>query len=263
MLIRILSGIIGFAALLPLIIFGGVWLQFAVALVIIIAMWEFYRAFGAIRVVHILGMGAALAHIFLIDADIFYILPMMLVVAVMACTVLRHKTNSIMDASIAVFGFFYIAVSLSTVFVMREHMYMGVFVVWLAFIAAWGCDTGAYFSGRFFGHHKLAPKLSPNKTVEGSIGGTVAATLLGAVYGFILYGQGVLDSHVQILIFALVTFVGSIAGQIGDLAASAIKRRKDIKDFGNIMPGHGGMLDRFDSIIFTAPLTFVMLTILL
>jgi len=109
------------------------------------------------------------------------------------------------------------------------------------------------------GKHKLAPILSPKKTVEGSIGGTVVATVLGALYGFILYSLGHLDFG-YILIFALVAFVCSIAGQIGDLAASSIKRSRCLKDYGNIMPGHGGVLDRFDSIIFTAPLAFVILT---
>jgi phosphatidate cytidylyltransferase len=109
------------------------------------------------------------------------------------------------------------------------------------------------------GRHKLAPTLSPKKTVEGSIGGTVAATFLGAAYGFILHNLNLLDFG-YILIFAVTAFVCSIAGQIGDLVASAIKRGRGLKDYGNLMPGHGGVLDRFDSIIFTAPLAFVILT---
>ena len=266
MFIRILSGIIGLIALLPLIIFGGLWLQIGLTIVVIIGMWEFYRAFGEIRAAHIIGLALAVAYIALID-NIFpgflnlLLLPLLpailLAVSYMAFVVMRRKPyKPIGDVSIAVFGFFYIAVTLSTIYILREGM--GMFFVWLVFISAWGCDTGAYFTGRTLGRHKLAPVLSPNKTVEGFAGGIVTATLLGAAYGFILYNLGKLGFG-YILIFALVAFVCSIAGQIGDLAASAIKRSRELKDYGNIMPGHGGVLDRFDSIIFTAPLAFVIL----
>ena len=266
MFIRILSGIIGFAILVPLVIFGGPWLQIGLTIVAVIGMWEFYRAFGDIRASHIIGLALAVAYIALID-NIFsgflnlVLLPLLpailLAVSYMAFAVMRRKSYKPSgDMSIAVFGFFYIAAPLSTIYLLREEM--GMFYVWLVFISAWGCDTGAYFIGRAIGRHKLAPTLSPKKTVEGSVGGTVTATLLGAAYGFILYNIGHLDFG-YILIFALVAFVCSIAGQIGDLAASSIKRSRNLKDYGNIMPGHGGVLDRFDSIIFTAPLAFVIL----
>jgi len=263
MITRIISGIVGFFVLLPLIIAGGIWLQIGLAVVIIIGLREFYRAFGNIKAVHYLGFIAALLHIIFIGGEGFtqnphlplLVVPIMLAVLSMVFIVIRHKTHNITDAAITVFGYFYIAITLSTIYLMRDLA--GVFPVWLVFISAWGCDTGAYFAGRFFGRHKLAPTLSPNKTIEGSVGGTVLATFLGAAYGFVLHNLGHLDFW-YILVFALVAFVCSIAGQIGDLSASSIKRHTGIKDFGNVMPGHGGVLDRFDSIIFTAPLAFII-----
>ena len=262
MFIRILSGIIGLVVLVPLMIIGGVWLQIALMAIIVIAMWELYRAFGDVKSVHFLALAAAIAYVAFIRADIalqivpIVAVPILLIVGYMSFGTLHRKSYNPNGTTIAIFGFFYIAVMLSTVFLVRESI--GAFEVWLIFISAWGCDTGAYFSGYLFGRNKLAPTLSPKKTVEGSIGGTVIATALAAAYGFVLYSMD-LRSFGHILVFALVAFVCSIAGQLGDLVASAIKRSRSIKDFGNIMPGHGGALDRFDSIIFVAPLAFVIL----
>ena len=268
MLIRIISAIIGLIVLVPLIIIGGVWLQIGLTIVVIMGMWEFYRAFEDIGIRHFLGFALAVVYIAFISVGDHFpdfwplvFLPILMAVAYMAFVIMRRKSYKPNSSAIALLGFFYIAAPLSTIYLLREGQGLGMYHVWLVFISAWGCDTGAYFVGRTMGRHKLAPALSPKKTVEGSIGGTVSATLLGAIYGFILYNLGHLDFG-YILIFALVAFVCSISGQIGDLAASSIKRSRNMKDFGSIMPGHGGMLDRFDSIIFTAPLAFVMLTLL-
>ena len=117
------------------------------------------------------------------------------------------------------------------------------------FLAIWGSDSGAYFAGRFFGKHKLAPNLSPKKTKEGSVGGILCAVLL--VVGYSVYlGEGAMFTLPLSIVFGVVI---SIIGQIGDLAESMIKRFAQVKDSGNILPGHGGILDRFDSIIMAAP----------
>lgn len=121
----------------------------------------------------------------------------------------------------------------------------------LTFVVVWLSDSGAFFVGRSRGRHKLAPLLSPNKTVEGCVGGFVCAILAAVLYGLILRWCGY---HVQLAVMAVYGFLGSLAGQAGDLAFSAIKRECGIKDYSNLLPGHGGMLDRFDSTIFTAPL---------
>lgn len=121
----------------------------------------------------------------------------------------------------------------------------------LPFVITWLSDSGAFFVGRSHGKTKLAPALSPNKTVEGSAGGFVCAILAAILYGLILHWCGY---QVNIAVMAVYGFFGSLAGQAGDLAFSAIKREHGIKDYSNLLPGHGGMLDRFDSTIFTAPI---------
>ncbi|HSH36827.1 phosphatidate cytidylyltransferase, partial [Schnuerera sp.] len=117
------------------------------------------------------------------------------------------------------------------------------------FIIAWGTDTFAYLTGSLFGKNKLCPKLSPKKTVEGSIGGIIGSIILTLI--FVKY-YGLFP----IWKFFLLAFLGSIIAQLGDLNASKIKRVTGIKDYGFIMPGHGGILDRFDSILFTAPFVY-------
>ncbi len=129
----------------------------------------------------------------------------------------------------------------------------------LPFIAAFSSDSGGYFAGNFLGKRKIFPHLSPNKTLAGVIGGFVAAVALMLLYGLIL---SVCKYEVNYLYLALYGFFGSLACQIGDLAFSAIKRQYQLKDYGELIPGHGGMLDRFDSMHFTAPMIEIMVLLL-
>ena len=131
----------------------------------------------------------------------------------------------------------------------------GGFYLLLALGAAWLSDTSAYFVGTFLGKHKLAPKVSPKKTIEGTIGGLVLSTGLLLLLG-LLY-QNLVGVSVNFAVLALISPVLSMIGMLGDLSASAIKREYGVKDFGNIMPGHGGILDRFDSVLFTLPAVYV------
>jgi len=137
-----------------------------------------------------------------------------------------------------------------------RSMKHGSIIYLLVFIAPWVTDTFAYFCGRLFGRHKLIPSVSPKKTVEGSIGGTVFCILGCVLYRFILQWMGN-EGLPRIWIFAVLGFIVSIVSQIGDLMFSLIKRRYGIKDYGIIFPGHGGVLDRFDSVIATAPLLLI------
>lgn len=134
---------------------------------------------------------------------------------------------------------------------------LGFFAVWMIFIAAWGSDTCAYFVGVLFGKHRVTPRLSPKKSLEGYIGGVAGAGLLGLLYGAILMWTGHISSDL-LWCFALLGVCGSFFGLVGDLAASAIKRDFEIKDYGNCIPGHGGIMDRFDSVIFTAPMIYLL-----
>lgn len=136
----------------------------------------------------------------------------------------------------------------------------GRYYILLPFVLAFSSDSGAYFAGRFLGRHKLAPVISPNKTVEGVIGGVVATVLTMLLYCLILdLGFGFTANYLFALSYGV---LGSLAAVFGDLAFSAIKRQTGIKDYGNLLPGHGGILDRFDSMTVVAPLTEVLLALL-
>ena len=152
----------------------------------------------------------------------------------------------------------YVGLLISFVILLREAEY-GQFFVWLIFISAWGSDTCAYFTGSLIGKHKLAPVLSPKKTVEGAIGGAVGAGLLAVVYTYIYTLFAIPYMRENMLLIVGIVVVSAILSQFGDLAASAIKRTLGVKDFGYIFPGHGGVLDRFDSILFVAPFIVIAL----
>lgn len=138
-----------------------------------------------------------------------------------------------------------------------EFYNLGFFAVWMIFVAAWGSDTCAYFVGVLFGKHRVTPRLSPKKSLEGYIGGVAGAGLLGLLYGSILMWTGHVGSD-MLWCFPLLGVCGSFFGLVGDLAASAIKRDFEIKDYGKCIPGHGGIMDRFDSVIFTAPMIYLL-----
>ena len=140
----------------------------------------------------------------------------------------------------------YVTVSFTSMALTR-YMTNGAYIFGLVFVAAWMCDVFAYFTGRFFGKHKLAPHLSPKKTVEGSIGGILFAVLGCMLYGLVVSKTSGLSA--SYLVLALLGFVLSIISQIGDLWASLIKREHGIKDYSSMLPGHGGVMDRFDSIL--------------
>jgi len=172
-----------------------------------------------------------------------------------------YETISPQDVLVNIFGFFYIGVLLANVYLVQNLEY-GAFFVWFIFISAWACDTLAYFSGMFFGRRKLAPTLSPKKTIEGAIGGTLGAAVVSGAFGHLISAHVTTDVNLAV-IGVILGFVGAIFAQFGDLSASAIKRHLNIKDYSNLIPGHGGILDRFDSVIFTAPLVYFVVQALL
>lgn len=157
----------------------------------------------------------------------------------------------------AVFSFLYAPVMLSFIdFIrMREN---GVYLVWLVLICSWGCDTCAYCVGKLIGKKRIFPVLSPKKSLEGCIGGVIGAALISFVYGWVVMVHSVRN----LCLIALIGALGAVVSMAGDLAASAIKRNKGIKDYGKLIPGHGGIMDRFDSVIVTAPLVYFLSVIL-
>ena len=150
---------------------------------------------------------------------------------------------------------------LSFLYLTRELNH-GIYIVWLIIISSWGCDTCAYAVGMLIGKHKAFPVLSPKKSWEGCIGGVVGAGLIGALYGYFVVETAIPYQTVTWIIM-FICMVGAVMSQVGDLAASAIKRNHDIKDYGKLIPGHGGIMDRFDSVIVTAPMIFFLAALLI
>ena len=161
------------------------------------------------------------------------------------------------DIALAYIMVIYIIFSFSCIILLRDVKY-GQYIFLLIFISAWMTDVGAYAIGRPFGRHKLIPDVSPNKTIEGAIGGIVVCILSFCLYGFII---GIIfDATPQFVPLIILGFVMAVISQCGDLIASLIKRKYSIKDYGDVFPGHGGVMDRFDSIIATAPFLFMIYT---
>lgn len=166
----------------------------------------------------------------------------------------RYRAEAVMAS---VFSFLYAPVMLSFIELtrMREG---GEYAVWVILICSWGSDTFAYVVGMLIGKKKIFPELSPKKSLEGCVGGILGAAALGALYGWFVVSRTARNAG----LFALVCGLGAIVSMVGDLAASAIKRNKGIKDYGKLIPGHGGIMDRFDSVIVTAPIVYFLTGIL-
>lgn len=158
----------------------------------------------------------------------------------------------------AVFSFLYAPVMLSFIDFTRM-LDKGIYLVWLVLICSWGSDTCAYCVGKLIGKKKIFPVLSPKKSLEGCIGGVLGTALIGLIYGWIV----MVHSVESMCLIAVICALGAVVSMVGDLAASAIKRNKGIKDYGKLIPGHGGIMDRFDSVIVTAPLVYFLSVALL
>lgn len=165
------------------------------------------------------------------------------------------------------FELIYAPVLLSFLYIIREGWQWGYLWVWLVFICSWGSDTCAYCVGVLFGKHKMTPKLSPKKSIEGAIGGVIGAALLFSLYNY-LVGEWLFPSSGCVrlennhVVNMCIGAVGALISMIGDLAASGIKRDYGIKDYGKLIPGHGGIMDRFDSVIIVAPFIYFVMMIL-
>lgn len=170
----------------------------------------------------------------------------------------RFRAEQVMGSF---FCFVYAPVMFAFIYRTRELGY-GIYLVWMILISSWMCDTCAYAVGMLFGKHKLTPRLSPKKSIEGAIGGVAGSALAGGLYGHFLVEKVVAGQEVT-WIFVLLSAAGAVISQVGDLAASAIKRNHGIKDYGHLIPGHGGIMDRFDSVIFTAPIIYALAVLLL
>lgn len=257
---RLLSGIVLVAVLLVTGIAGGniLWgLCFAISL---IGLFEFYRVFKIEKTLGIVGYVFAIAYYLAllfydgnVNGALFLSVELMAAAGVYVLQYPKYNTEQVFAS---ILGLLYLPMMLSYIYQIRITE-DGLFSMWLIFICSWGCDTCAYCVGMLFGKHKLTPVLSPKKSIEGAVGGVVGAALLGAVYGVVVNKHTVMENAP--LYFAIICAVGAVISQFGDLIASGIKRQHNIKDYGKLIPGHGGILDRFDSVIFTAPMIYALL----
>ena len=193
-----------------------------------------------------------------------YVLPLMIVYLLILLTVYvfafpKYDSRQLVSSF---FPFFYVAVCLSYMEQLRQLQH-GAILTALVLVCACGNDMFAYLVGILTGKHKMFPNLSPKKSVEGFIGGILGAALCGVGYGFVFRNVVGGGEHNFPLMFAVICGVGALPAVVGDLAASAIKRNHDIKDYSNLIPGHGGIMDRFDSMIFTAPIIYYLVLYLL
>lgn len=258
---RLLSGIVLAIVAFLTIYAGGNVLWATLAIISLIGLKEIYSVvkveksvLGAVGYLVTLGFYGALKFT---NADPYFqvMLFIILIIGLMAVYVFSFPKFDSEQVSMAFFGVLYVPVMLSYVYQTR-CLKDGIFLVGLLFLCSWGCDTCAYCVGVLIGKHKMAPKLSPKKSIEGAIGGLTGAALLGALFALAINKWG--GASASPALYALICFIGGMISMVGDLCASAIKRNKDIKDYGTLIPGHGGILDRFDSVIFTAPVIYYL-----
>lgn len=252
---RILSGII-LSPLLLIILIKGVPLYIAGLLLAIIAIREFTNALKVkdIDVYPILGYSLAvmvfLKNLLKLSTKITFMLAIIIFAITLIYFLLKNK--KILDLLKNILGITYIIFGFDAIVIIATNFTDGDKYVWLVFIIALLSDTMAYFVGSMFGKHKLAPKLSPKKTIEGSLGAIIFSSIGCLLFGYIF--------ELNLAMMLTIGMLGSIVSQIGDLIASFVKRYVGIKDYGNLIPGHGGILDRFDSIILVSQFIYLILS---
>ena len=253
---RILSALVLIPVLVAVIWYGEPWFSITVALVVAVGIIEFYRLASIAGWRPFLFLGSILTLLFILNAHSNderttpLLITSIVVFPLIRCLLYPTKRNALMNWTWTIGGILYIGWMMSHFVLMRE-MEDGRDWVFLAIFATFACDTSAYFVGRAFGKHKMAPIVSPGKTWEGALGGligTVVATVIIAVVTDL--------SEAGYHLIIPLGFLMGIFAQLGDLAESTIKRSAETKEAGSLIPGHGGMLDRLDSLIFTVVLVY-------
>lgn len=251
---RVITALIIAAVFIPIVYYGTWVLDVLIAILAITGLNELLRMKGRplFSVEGLISVLALLALIFPNETLTFLperfaseILIHLAALLLLICTVFSRNLFSFDDAGVSILGVLYIGMGFRSLLVTRQA---GLDLIVVVLITIWATDIFAYLVGRKIGKTKLAPHISPNKTIEGSVGGTASAVILSAVY---LYFFPLDMPYFQTLVFMAIL---SVAGQLGDLVESAFKRHYGVKDSGNLFPGHGGVLDRFDSILFVFPL---------
>lgn len=265
---RYISGLIGFPIVALVLIFGNqVLIDIAFAIIAAISFHEYAHAFkisnkaNPITWIGYLACATiALIHVFPKEYLIFIIgavAPLAILLNFAQILITKMKTT-IIDAAVTLFGICYIVIFLMFMPIIRASE-NGAFLIWYAMFASWGTDIFAYICGKLIGKHKFS-KISPNKTIEGCVGGTLGAIIMILIYTVII--NNLCGMNINYILITIIGLVLSLLSQMGDFAASSIKRYTGIKDYGHLIPGHGGMLDRIDSIIFIAPFAYFLLVLI-
>ncbi|MFQ7400534.1 MAG: phosphatidate cytidylyltransferase, partial [Neglectibacter sp.] len=234
----------------------------AVALISAASIFELTKALGLARKWFLVvpSLAAAAAVPFCGGNEMQFLVYCLYTLMLFTAMILYHHETSFKEVAVLYSMVVLIPCALQTLVTLRSlSVHHGMFYVLIAVLAAWVADVGAFFAGTFFGKHKLCPEISPKKTVEGAIGGLVVnvafVMLCGLFFSQVFYGG---EKQVNYLSLFLIGFFGTFVSMLGDLSFSLIKRSCHIKDFGQVIPGHGGILDRFDSVIFTAPFVYLL-----
>ena len=276
---RVLFGVVGFAfVLLALYVFPAIVLELAVAALCVLATYE---VLGATRLVTnrlelllcmLVSLGLAIGHFTVLPVSLSAVVQGLIFVLLVGSFAIELKFHDSMRAAQVTWGFFgalvvpYLMLSLVRIFQMdfqpvgETNFHVGQFIVLLPLLAAWGADTCALFAGMLFGKHKLAPVVSPKKTVEGAVGGVVGGAVLVLIAALIM--NALMGLEMPVWAALVLGAAGAVLGEVGDLSFSVIKRQTGIKDYGHIFPGHGGVLDRFDSVLFVAPFAEILFRII-
>ena len=237
--------------------------ELAIGFLVVVALWELFKATKLdklkVQTYICYGYGAlvCIGHIFDSAYKIGYSrLIFILFILAMLVSFFREHENIKYEQILQMFAFgYFVPFAFESLLNMNAHEECGLFMIVITLCGAWLADSGAYFAGTFFGKTKLCPKISPKKTVEGLIGGVltngVLMILIGLVYDYALDGP-----TLNYFVLFLCGMLCALLGLVGDLGASLIKRQTGIKDYGNIMPGHGGVMDRFDSVLIVAPFMY-------
>ena len=272
MLKRTISGAVLIIVMFALMYAGG-WVMLAGLLgMSLIGLYEFFNAVqhSGRKPFRMIGMIAAFVYYAVVylwpeyafEGNFFLFFGAGIFMVLMIACVVKYPERDIQDSALTFAGVIYVPVLFSFLYFLRE-LEGGAFYVWYIFLASWGSDTCAYLAGRFFGKHKMAPKLSPKKTMEGAVGGTLGAILLCIIYTLCIQTYVGENTTTLMIMSVCVGLFGSVLGQTGDLFASAIKRVMGIKDYGHLIPGHGGILDRFDSTLLVGPAVMMVIYLIL
>ena len=260
---RIITAVIFVPILAALLVLGGYFVFGLTLFLTLVGTYEYVHAVNKkldqpIHYLLPLILSALLVIVMKFDYQ-YTVLAFLIAFIVVFMAEVLAKEHSVHRAIATVFGLAYLPLMLGHL-QLFDAIPQGLYYLWLVFIIAFVTDTGAYFIGKFFGKTPLIPEISPNKTVAGSVGGTVAAVILTVAYGILMRAKFSFD--LPLYAYEILGAAGSIVSQFGDLTASLIKRNTGIKDYGKLLPGHGGVLDRFDSVIFVLPIVylFAMLT---